>query len=185
MQQALLMNWNNGDLEGPTVESATKRLGDVLSIFHDREAAAKLPPDTVLYSVKYFLPIADGTEGGLFWGNTTIYPGMVGDEYYMTKGHFHRIRNRGEYYATSQGEGELLLMGEDGVTRSEPMRPGSVHYIPGNTAHRTVNTGSVPLVFVACWPSDAGHDYETIEREGFSARMLQRDGRPVLVPRSL
>jgi glucose-6-phosphate isomerase len=44
------------------------------------------------------------------------------------------------------------------------------------------NTGSEPLVFIACWPSDAGYDYATIERRGFSARLLQRDGVPVLVP---
>jgi glucose-6-phosphate isomerase len=181
--QGLFMNWASGDVHGTEVQTATKTLGEIRSLFHDPDAAAKIPADTELYKVKLYMPVADGTEGGLYWGNTTINPGKVGDEYYMTKGHFHRIRNRGEYYATAQGEGALLLMGEDGITRSEEMRPGSVHYIPGHTAHRVANTGRTPLVFVACWPSDAGHDYETIERDGFSALMLEHDGRPVLVPR--
>jgi len=101
----------------------------------------------------------------------------------MTKGHFHKLRNRAEYYATFRGEGALLLMEEGGATRYERMSPGSTHYIPGHSAHRVANTGSTPLVFAACWPSDAGYDYETIEREGFSARMLERNGEPVLVPR--
>jgi Glucose-6-phosphate isomerase (GPI) len=59
------------------------------------------------------------TEGGLFWGNTTLYPGSLGDEYFMTKGHFHRTRNRGEFYVTRKGEGALLLMEEGGATTEE------------------------------------------------------------------
>jgi glucose-6-phosphate isomerase, archaeal len=76
----------------------------------------------------------------------------------------------------------LLLMNEEGATRYERMSPGSMHYIPGNTAQRLANTGSAPLTFAACWSSDAGYDYETIEREGFGARMLERNGEPVLFP---
>jgi glucose-6-phosphate isomerase len=45
------------------------------------------------------------------------------------------------------------------------------------------NTGLQPLVFAACWPADAGYDYETVEREGFGGRMMERNGRPVFVPR--
>lgn len=183
MAEIPLMNWQTGVLSGAGVVMATKTLGQIRSLFHDQDAAAAMPGDLELYRVQAYTPVADGVEGGLFWGNTTLNPGKVGDEYFMTKGHFHQIRNRAEYYATFHGKGALLLMTEDGVTRFEVMTPGSVHYIPGNTAHRVANTGSVPLVFAACWPSDAGHDYETIEREGFSARLVERDGRPVLVPR--
>ena len=181
--QGFAMDWSKGVLTGDSVQSFSKTLGQVRSIFQDQAAASRLPAELELYRVQLFAPVAEGTEGGLFWGSTTIHPGKVGDEYYMTKGHFHRLRNRGEYYATFHGEGALLLMDEQGATRYETMLPGSMHYIPGNTAHRVANTGSVPLVFAACWPSDAGHDYETIEREGFSARMLERNGKPVLVPR--
>jgi glucose-6-phosphate isomerase len=59
------------------------------------------------------------------------------------------------------------------------MKPGSLHYIPGRVAHRVVNTGSVPLRFVACWPSDAGHDYEIAGGKGLGARVLQRNGEAV------
>ncbi len=58
-----------------------------------------------------------------------------------------------------------------------------MYSIPGNPAHRVANTGSVLPIFAACWSSGAGHDYETIEREGFSARMLERNGNPVLISR--
>lgn len=62
------------------------------------------------------------------------------------------------------------------------MRPGSVHYIPGRTAHRVANVGDTVLSFLACWPADAGHDYETIAAHGFGARLRAVNGRPELVP---
>ena len=31
--------------------------------------------------------------------------------------------------------------------------PGSVHYIPGNTAHRLINTGEEILSVSTCWQS--------------------------------
>jgi glucose-6-phosphate isomerase len=103
----------------------------------------------------------------------------------MTRGHFHARRDRAEFYTTVQGEGMLILMDEDRSTRVEIMSPGSLHYIPGYTAHRTVNTGDSPLVFWACWPSDAGHDYETIAERSFGARVLRRNGVPEVVYETL
>ena len=178
MATEITIDFKSGQMQGDRVECTERRLGELAGIFHDAKAFQKMPPGQVVYRIEYFKPIKDGTEGGLFWGNTTIEPGKVGDEYFMTKGHFHRVRNRGEYYATIQGVGALLLMEEGSETRAETMRPGSLHYIPANTAHRVANTGEEPLTFLACWPSDAGHDYETIERQGFSARMVERNGKP-------
>ena len=61
------------------------------------------------------------------------------------------------------------------------MVPGTVHYVPGNVAHRVVNTGDEPLVFLAIWPSDAGHDYARIRTTGFGKRVVLRDGGPCLI----
>ena len=63
----------------------------------------------------------------------------------------------------------------------ESMSPGSLHFIPPNVAHRVANSGKVPLRLVACWPSDAGHDYDAIRRFGFGARLLNVNGKPSLV----
>lgn len=178
------IDWQTTLLSGPGVDRFRRTLADVRDIFADQDAAAALPADRELYSVEVYAPVPDTTEGGLLWGNTVVQPGRVGDEYFMTKGHFHRVRNRAEFYLTRSGHGALLLMEQGGATRFEPMSPGSVHYIPGSTAHRVSNTGAAPLVFAACWPSDAGHDYETIAQHGFSGRMLLRDGQPTLVPES-
>jgi glucose-6-phosphate isomerase len=181
MASSISIHWQTGKLAGSAVRCSSKTLGEIRELFHDQDAARSMAADRVLYTVQAYTPVADGTEGGLFWGSTTLEPGKVGDEYFMTRGHFHRLRNRAEYYATCHGEGALLMMDEHGITRIETMRPGSLHYIPGNTAHRVCNTGGVRLVFAACWPSDAGHDYETIARDGFSGRLVERNGRPVLV----
>ncbi|MGA2806551.1 MAG: glucose-6-phosphate isomerase family protein, partial [Terracidiphilus sp.] len=99
-----------------------------------------------------------------------------------THGHFHLKRDRGEYYGTIGGKGMLVLMDQDRVTTADVMFPGSLHFIAGGIAHRVVNTGDEPLLFWACWPSDAGHDYGSIKAEGFGARVLYRDGGPVLIP---
>jgi glucose-6-phosphate isomerase len=63
------------------------------------------------------------------------------------------------------------------------MSAGALLYIDGRHAHRVVNTGAAPLVFWACWPSDAGYDYASIAREGFGLRVMQRSGKPTLVTR--
>ena len=76
----------------------------------------------------------------------------------------------------------LILMKHDrSRTWAEKMVPGSIHYIPGCTAHRTANTGKGTLSFGACWPSDAGHDYDTISQYGFSKILVSQGGEPVLV----
>ena len=110
-----------------------------------------------------------------------IEPGKVGDEYFMTHGHFHAKRTRAEFYATVSGQGMLIQMNEQRKTWAEIMSPGSLHYVRGENAHRIANCGSTPLVVWASWPSDAGYDYSTIAEEGFGARLIERDGKAVLV----
>jgi glucose-6-phosphate isomerase, archaeal len=178
----IAMDWSNARFSGKKVGTSRRTLADIENYFLDQSAVKQTRPDTLVYEVQSYEPLPEGTGGGLFWGNTTLYPGRIGDEYFMTKGHFHHIRNRGEFYVTRQGQGALLLMEEGGPTVAETMSSGSVHYIPGHHAHRVANTGTEPLIFIACWPSDAGYDYAAIERNGFSARLLERNGVPTLVP---
>ncbi|HYJ63175.1 MAG TPA: glucose-6-phosphate isomerase family protein [Parafilimonas sp.] len=173
----------NEKLEGNKIERINRRIKNLKDIFFDKAALEKLNPETIVYEVESYLPVALNTEGGLFYGITYIHPGVVGNEYFMTKGHFHKIRNRGEFYCTLQGEGMLILMDEDRNTWAEKMYPGSIHYIKGNTAHRTANTGNSILSFSAFWPSDAGHDYAIISEQGFSKILINKDGKPALVDR--
>lgn len=170
-----------GKLSGKDVLTSTKRLKDLRGVFKEEDVRKAMDPETVVYSVQAYLPVEEGKPGGLFFGNSTIYPGEVAGEYFMTRGHFHKVPDTAEYYWCITGEGLLLMMDEERHLRSEKMEPGSLHYIPGKTAHRVVNTGAEPLVFNACWPSDAGHDYTTIDVRGFSVRVLSVDGRPKII----
>ncbi|KAA6312202.1 Glucose-6-phosphate isomerase [termite gut metagenome] len=90
-------------------------------------------------------------------------------------------RDTAEFYWRMLGEGVIVCMDENGNSWAETMTPNSLHYIAGCVAHRVANTGSEPLVFGACWHSGAGHDYETINKKGFSARLVEKDGKPVLI----
>lgn len=179
--QPTIVDWTSGSLAGEGVDEAVKTVGQLAGIFHDHRAWSDMNPETEVYRVRFWRPVPEGTTGGLFWGSTVLQPGHVGDEYFMTHGHFHEIRDRAEIYATVKGSGAMLLMDEDENTWSQTMTPGTVHYIPGRIAHRVVNTGSEPLVFLASWPSDAGHDYATIRTKGFGKRMVSRDGKPCLL----
>jgi glucose-6-phosphate isomerase len=176
------VDWGTGLLIGKEqLQESVKTLGQLENIFLNEEARRAMDPRTVVYRVQAWCPLAEGTEGGQFWGSTVIEPGQVGSEYFMTHGHFHQKRDRTEFYGTIRGEGAIILMSENRETRMEVMSAGSLHFIPPHTAHRVANTGSVPLRFVACWPSDAGHDYESIRKVGFGARMLNVQQEPALV----
>jgi glucose-6-phosphate isomerase len=111
-----------------------------------------------------------------------IEPGTIGDEYYMTKGHFHQDLSAPEIYLTLSGRGILLMQTRDGQLEVHDMQPGSITYIPGEWAHRTINTGDEPLVFFGVWPVSAGHDYESIEESGFLRRVIRGEAGPRLVP---
>ena len=179
-----VVDWSGGQLRGECVKKSSKKLGQLGGIFRDAERWAAMDAETLVYEVQWVEPVAQGTEGGLFWGNSVIYPGRVGDEYFMTHGHIHLLRNRAEFYATSEGEGMLVMVSADGRAWAEEMRPGSLHYVTGHTAHRVANIGSQPLRFIACWPSDAGHDYGSIKDTGMGARLICRDGVPALIGES-
>lgn len=172
----------NSSLKGENILRKSTRIGDLKNLFAAEETRAGLKQDEVVYEVEAYLPVNEGTLGGLYWGITKLNPGKIGDEYYMTRGHFHSISDRAEYYWGLKGNGMLLLMDRDRKTRAEIITPGSLHYIPAHTAHRVANTGDELLAFAACWPADAGHDYDEIAKNGFSARLVAVNGQPQLIP---
>jgi oxalate decarboxylase/phosphoglucose isomerase-like protein (cupin superfamily) len=48
-----------------------------------------------------------------FGGTITLQPGLVGEEHFVTHGHFYAHPDRAEFYATIKGTGKLKLMPED------------------------------------------------------------------------
>lgn len=177
---SMQLDWQAGTLAGREAENQLRLVGDLSGLFGDDAAWRAADPKTPVYEVNVWQPVAAETEGGLFVGVTRVFPGKIGSEYFMTRGHFHAKRNRGELYWTVSGQGVLVLMDEDRRITSERMTPGSIHYIAGGLAHRVANVGDEILTFWAHWPSDAGHDYDSIGQFGFAARVVDVDGCPVL-----
>jgi glucose-6-phosphate isomerase len=165
----------------PATSSVKRHLSDMRGMYADAgaEQALTAANDPLIYEVlQYDVP---KDNGQLIACTTVIHPGKVGAEYYMTKGHYHAKRDTGEVYLGLSGRGKLL-MEVDGRFSCLDMVPSVIAYVPPYWAHRTVNTGDEPFVFLAVYPADAGHDYGTIEREGFSRRVIDRNGEPAVVP---
>ncbi len=173
-------NLQTGELSGQYASHSQKKLSQLAGVFADAEAFSAMDGEQPVYEVDAHMAVEEGTSGGLFFGTSTIHPGRVGNEYFMTKGHFHQKRETAEYYWGISGEGVLLLMDKNRRCTAEKVEKGSLHYIGGHIAHRLVNTGDTDLVVGACWPSDAGHDYGSIETAGFSIRVVCEDGKAVL-----
>ena len=121
----------------------------------------------------------------IFFGTADMWPGKVGNEYYMTRGHFHRQRDKAEVYYTQHGSGILLLASREGQIRTVEMRPGVCAFIPPDWAHRSINTGDDKLVFVWVSDPDAGHDYGDILKSGMRKIVVESNGRPVVIDNPL
>jgi glucose-6-phosphate isomerase, archaeal len=161
----------------PDREVTERRLSDMRGLYAED---AESEDDPLIYRV-YGIPVPAKT-GNVLSSTTVIEPGTIGREFFMTKGHFHEVRDRAEIYVGLAGEGRLVMATEEGEHAVEPMRRGTVNYVPGGWAHRSVNVGEEPLVFFAAYVGDAGHDYATIEAEGFPVLVVKGDdGRAAVV----
>lgn len=172
---------SSGVLRGENTESTVKQLAQLQGVFGDETAFRTMNQSKVIYEVTSHMQVTEGKSGGLFFGVSKIHPGTVGNEYFMTKGHFHEKRDTGEYYFGISGSGLLLLMDEAGECSAQRVVKNSLHYIPGNIAHRLVNTGGDMLVVGACWPADAGHDYDSMLERGFPVRVCRVSGEAALI----
>jgi len=109
-----------------------------------------------------------------------LYPGVVGDECFMTKGHYHTVLETGEIYLCLAGQGLMMMKLSNGRCRWEEFAPGRLVYVPPYWAHRSVNTGDAPLISLCVYPGDAGHNYGDIKTDGFPKRVYFRKGRVVV-----
>jgi len=158
------------------------RLSVLREFFNDREAVDRILStggDPIIY--EYFEHSQPEAEGQINFGVTTIYPGKVGKEYHLTRGHYHAKENAAEVYIGLTGEGRMIMQTRDGEVAHSPIRPGDVVYVPPFWAHRTVNVGKEKLSFFYAYSSDAGHDYEVIRQKGFAKLVIEEKGQPKVV----
>jgi len=120
-------------------------------------------------------------DGHLLFCMSILEPGKVGDEYFLTKGHYHTVADTAETYLCVRGTGYLLMKTSEGRWAAEPMRAGRMVYAPPFWAHRSINTGDEPLISFCVYPAHAGHNYGDIETEGFPRRVVEKDGAPAFV----
>lgn len=159
----------SGILHGKDVEESQKLYKDAKAIYKTTDT---MSDDTIMYDV-YTYTQGKQSPGNLNWGLTVLYPIYVNGECNMTRGHWHENRDCVEFYYGAQGNGLLMLMDDNGTTWAEEVFPGSLHHIDGHLAHRLINTGEDVMKVVACWGSEAGHDYAAVEKQPFGYRVYK------------
>jgi len=113
-------------------------------------------------------------SGEFLMGVSIVHPGKVGSEFFMTKGHFHQVLATAEVYYCLRGEGYMVMETPEGEACVEALIPGSVLYVPPRWAHRSVCTSRLEdLVTFFAYPAEAGHDYGTIEQQGFRKLVVE------------
>ena len=159
-----------------------RRLSALRGQFHDEQAYDKMlsTEDQLIYEV-YEIQRPQ-VAGEILMGVSIVHPGKVGSEFFMTKGHFHSVLETSEIYYCLRGEGYMVMETPEGETCVEALAPGKVLYVPPRWAHRSVCTSrQEDLVTFFAYPANAGHDYGTIERQGFGKLVLDGAQGPEIV----
>lgn len=81
------LNFETGIIEN--AKKSIRRLSDMKGYFIDEEAWKKMieDGDPIIYEV--YAIEQEEKEGDLNFATTVLYPGKVGNEFFMTKGHYH------------------------------------------------------------------------------------------------
>ncbi len=178
---SFLVDFNLQSGFSKTAETTKRYLSQMKDMYYDTEAAKEIlkTQDPLIY--EFHELGCPERAGDLAFGTTILYPGTIGNEYYMTKGHFHTILDTAEVYYTLDGEGYMVMENPEGDTLELPLKKGEAIYVPRRYAHRSVNTGSTPLVMFYTFAADAGHDYGTIETKGYHKLIVEQNGKPSVI----
>ncbi len=171
-----------GGIPSRSDDHVVRKLSDMEGYYHDTASydALLAEGDIPLYEVYQIL--RPESSGELLNGLSILHAGKVGDEYFMTKGHFHRVLDTAEVYYCLQGQGMMVMEDPEGQCAVEVLRPGRVLYVPPRWAHRSVNTGTdTDLVTFYVFPGHAGHDYGSIQERGFRKQVIESNGQPKVV----
>jgi glucose-6-phosphate isomerase len=180
--RGFLMDFSLRDGFSQRAASTKRRLSQMKGMFADTAAFDKAAAegDPLIYEF-YELGVPEDA-GEMAFGTSICYPGKVGAEYFMTKGHFHTVLDTAEVYYTLSGEGCMLTENPEGDVVLHFLKPGEAVYVPKRYAHRSINTGTVPLVTFFAFRGDAGHDYGTIETKGYRKLVVEGgDGKPGMI----
>ncbi len=157
-----------------------RKASDMRGYYQDEAALEQLiaQGDPIHYEV--FEKDIPEEHGHLRICTSKLYPGQVGEEYFMTKGHYHTVSGTAEVYLCLRGEGCMMMKTAEGNCITEPMKRNRMVYVPPHWAHRSINTGDEPLISFCVYPGDAGHNYGDIATEGFPKRIFAHDGKEAM-----
>jgi glucose-6-phosphate isomerase len=175
------LDLERGILSGGTLtERHLSQLRDAFADPKALERSLARGNDPLIYTVS---TIEHGsTQGDLHVGLGVLYPGRVGREFYLTRGHRHRRAEASEVYVGLRGTGKMILQNVSGTSVVD-LLPQSTLYVPGHTDHRTVNTGTDALVYLGIYPAWAGHDYGSLSERPFSVVVVEDHGEPRILDR--
>jgi len=162
-------------------ETSVRRVSDMYDMFADQAAADELIKNGDPKVYEFYEMGAPETAGDLAFGTSITYPGKVGNEFFMTKGHFHTILETAETYYCLSGNGYMLIENPEGDWSAQELEPGKMVYVPPRYAHRSVNVRDTPLVTFFCFRGDAGHDYGTIMTKGYRKLIVEKNGRVEII----
>ena len=159
-----------------------RRLSDMRGQYLDEATyQAKLSQQDVLIYQVYELKRPE-VAGELLHGISIVHPGNVGDEFFMTKGHYHTVLDTAEIYYILKGNGYMVMETPEGDYAVEELSAHKVLYVPPRWAHRSVNINKdEDLVMFFAYPGNSGHDYGTIETMGFRKLVVERDGEVTII----
>ncbi|OGG51381.1 hypothetical protein A3C18_00305 [Candidatus Kaiserbacteria bacterium RIFCSPHIGHO2_02_FULL_54_11b] len=165
---------------------------------HDKMKEVLMKPEVSGPAIHYYM-----IRGGSSKRNITVMEtGTVGGEYIKTYGHYH-IGNLDETYWFVQGEGVVLQQKLADPADPEvveefkaiQVKQGDSAYMPPGYGHLILNTGKEWMVMVDDSPVEGtqdsasmpGHaDYEMVKQmHGFAYYVVEKDGKPALVPNKL
>jgi len=162
-----------------TGEPTRRYLNQMKGMYADEAAFSMADGDALVY--EFYELGAPEHPGDVAFGTSITYPGKVGNEFFMTKGHFHSIPDTAESYLCLSGKGYIIMESPEGEWKAELLTPGKALYVPKRYAHRSVNVGDAPFITFFAFRADAGHDYGTIETQGFRHLIVERAGLPAVI----
>ena len=119
----LMLDFRSGALE-PHTSRTERHVSDMRGAYADATALEHLVKggDPLVYEVlQYDIP---EEVGQLICCTTVLHPGTVGDEYFMTKGHYHLVRDTGEVYLGLSRSRLSALDDRGGRQGGDPDGPG-------------------------------------------------------------
>lgn len=142
---------------------AVRRLSDMREYFPADPAAWERDP--VIYEI--FDWPGQGLPTDLMVTVTAIHPGSIGGLPYHTKGHFHQDPDGAELVICMAGLGTLELVDRGMHSRFVNLGPGTYASVDPGWAHRVVNPGDAPLLYLSVSSAFIGHDYEGVRDAGW------------------